>query len=36
MCAPDIQANLVGTVYTKPELNIKSKDPLLLVAFSAK
>ena len=35
MCALEIQANLVGTVYTKPKLKFGSKDPLL-VAFSAK
>ena len=35
MCALEIQANLVGTVYTKPKLKFESKDPLL-VAFLAK
>ena len=35
MCALEIQANLVGTVYTKPKLKFENKDPLL-VAFSAK
>ena len=35
MCSLEIQANLVGMVYTKPKLKFESKDSLL-VAFSAK
>ena len=32
MCALEIQANLVGTVYTEPKLKFESKDAVL-VAF---